>query len=314
MRKTKPSAHSLIESLGREEASLQGQEFLAPLLREGRARLRLQNLVYEVAVANAAPGWWRCRLCDARSAEVVDEALPWQRGDYLALWPALRMVLLEPLRNSTEHAWLALPYNPSDARQRFGLVGPRIVRLLEGGQPFERIIARVEGSTLWYDEPDRRADPATAEVLREGLAAEHATPPGASLGAGEQAAYHLLLEQRLAARAAAEAEAARRAAEAEATRRAAEAEAARRAATLDPTDRNLRHALEMGGARLIGYEQSRGGLRVTWERNGQRSVTLVDHDLSVVSAGICLSGQDRCFDLTSIVGVVLGGTSDDDYE
>jgi hypothetical protein len=303
MRKTKPSAHSLIESLGREEASLQEQEFLAPLLSEGRARLRLQNLVYEVAVANAAPGWWCCRLCDARSAVVVDEALPWQRGDYLALWPALRMVLLEPLRNSTEHAWLALPYNPSDARQRFGLVGPRIVRLLEGGQPFERIIARVEGSTLWYDEPDRRADPATAETLREGLAAEHATPPGASLGAGEQAAYHLLLEQRLAARAAAEA-----------ARHAAEAETARRAAALDPTERNLRHALEMGGARLIGYEQSRGGLRVTWERNGQRSVTLVDHDLSVVSAGICLSGQDRRFDLTSIVGVVLGGTRDDDYE
>ena len=60
----------------------------------------------------------------------------------------------------------------------------------------------------------------------------------------------------------------------------------------------------VGGARLIGYEISAGVLRVTWERDGQRSVTLVNAGLEVVSAGICLSGEDQRFDLASIVGVV----------
>jgi hypothetical protein len=41
-----------------------------------------------------------------------------------------------------------------------------------------------------------------------------------------------------------------------------------------------------------------------WERAGQRHVTLVNAQLCVVSAGICLSGGDQLFDLASIVGVV----------
>ncbi len=56
-------------------------------------------------------------------------------------------------------------------------------------------------------------------------------------------------------------------------------------------DTRLRAALALGGAQLIGYEPAGAGLRVTWERAGQRSVTLIAQDLSVVSAGICLSGR-----------------------
>src|SRR5262245_17103844 len=113
----------MIALLGGDEAALRGQEFLAPLLGRGRARLRVRGLVYELEVARAAPGWWICRALDARRAEVAGEALPWQRGDYLALWPVLRLVLLEPLGKATQaapRAWMALPYNPADARQRFG--------------------------------------------------------------------------------------------------------------------------------------------------------------------------------------------------
>ena len=155
--------------------------------------------------------------------------------------------------------------------------GPLALRLVEGGQPFERVIGRVEGATVWYDEPDRRGDPAIAEQLREALAVGQATPAVVGLGPGERASYALLAERRVAGRAA---------------REAARAE------------RRLRHALMIGGARLIGYETSAGVLRVTWERAGQRSVTLVNANLDVVSAGICLSGEDQHFDLASIIGVV----------
>jgi hypothetical protein len=227
----------------------------------------VRGLIYELAVAGAAPGWWLCAAQDARRARVLGEALPWQRGEYLALWPSLRLVLLEPLKGGD---WLALPYNPSDARQRFGLAGPLIVRLVEGGQPFERIVGRVEGLTIWYDAPDRRADPTQAEALRAALAEERAMPGVAGLGAGEQAAYALLITHTVR----------------------------------HSTDTRLRAALTLGGAQLIGYEPAGDGLRVTWERAGQRSVTLIATDMTVVSAGICLSGEDSRFDLASIVGVV----------
>ena len=70
------------------------------------------------------------------------------------------------------------------------------------------------------------------------------------------------------------------------------------------TERRVRDALTVGGARLVGYEAGEGILRVTWERDGQRSVALVNANLEVVSAGICLSGEDQRFDLASIIGVV----------
>ena len=264
----------LIDALAREEAAIRGQEFLAPLLQDGRARLRLRGLMHELAVAGARPGWWICRVLDARRAAVVDEALPWQRGDYLQLWPALRLVLIEPLKGG---AWTALPYNPSDAAQRFGITPPLVVQLVEGGQPFERVIGRVEGGTIWYDDVDRRADPATAEALRAALAAGKDEPGVRGLGAGERGAYALFAA------------------------REAEARAATAAARIE---QRVRHALEIGGARLLGYEMSEGYLRVTWERDGRRSVTLVRPDLGVVSAGICLSGEDQRFDLASVVGVV----------
>lgn len=269
----------LIDALAREEAGLRGREFLAPLTGAGRARLRVRGLVHELAVRAPRPGWWCCRALDAARAEALDEALPWQRGDYLALWPALRLVLVAPLREPAgpAAAWLALPFNPSDAAQRFGDGGPRVVQLVEQGRPFERVVGRVEGATVWYDEPDRRGDPLAAEALRAAWAAGRAEPGVAGLGPGEAAAYALLAER-------------------------AEQRRAREQRTRD--ERRLRQALELGGARLVDFQTDADGLRVVWERDGLRSAALVGRDLGVLSAGICLSGQDRRFDLTSIVGVV----------
>lgn len=267
---------SLLNHILAAEAALRGRELVAPLLGDGRVRTRVAGLVYTLAAQAPAPGWWRCRIVDAARAEVIGAAEPWQRGDYLALWPALRVVLLE---QAGPAAWLAMPLNPSDARQRFRLAGPQLLRLTEGGQAFARAIARVEGGALWYDDLDRRADPALAEALREACAAERPEPGVPGLAPGERAAYALRLGRAAAAR----------------------EDAARRAA-----EGRLRHAVGLAGARLLGYEPFGAGYRVTWERDGLVSTTLIDHDLTVASAGICLSGEDRRFDLASIVGVVAG--------
>jgi len=194
------------------------------------------------------------------------------------------MLTTEPLRGAD---WVALAFNPADAAQRFGMAGPLVVRLVEGGQLFERAIGRVAGATVWYDEADRRADPATAERLREALAAGHASPPIAGLGPGERAGYALLAARRAAAA------------------------AARESAGVE---RRLRNALTIAGARLVGYSVDAGVLRVTWERDGQRSVTLVSAQLDVISAGVCLSGADRRFDLASVVGVVQAAPQFARYE
>jgi hypothetical protein len=272
---THQRALKLVRALGRAEAAIRGQEFLAPLLRGGGARMRIQGLIYRLTVADAQPGWWLCRVVDARTAEVVTEAMPWQRGDYLALWPTIQLVLLAPLERD---AWLAMPQNLAAGQRLLGGAGPFVAHLVEGGQPFERVIGRVEGHAIWYDDLDHMADAATAEVLREAVAGENDLPRIKGLTDGEKLAYAFLFGQ---------------------TRK------GRLQRELQAQSNHVRAALAVGGAQLVGIEHAENGVRVTWERDGQRSVTMIDTRLNVVSSGICLSGEDARFDMTSIVGVVL---------
>jgi hypothetical protein len=286
------SALELINHISAQTQALRQRTFLTPLLRGGKARLRVDGLIYEITVRDERPGWWLCLCREGAVADIVGETLPFARGEYLALWPALRLVLLEPMRDGN---WLALPFNPADAAQRFALPTPLIVRLVEGGQPFERVIGRVEGATVWYDEIDRRADPLIAESLRARLAEGQAQPEVPGLAPGERAAYVLLWERSAAAR---------------------QLTAAAR------LERQLRHALNLAGAQLVGYEVHGDEVLVYWERDGERRPPIrLDAGGSVVTAGVCLSGQDRNFDLASVVGVVEqapafarrhGGWYDDD--
>jgi hypothetical protein len=269
---TNRRALDLVRKLGQAEAALRGREFLVPLVSGGSARLRLEGLIYTFRVPNARSGWWICHMMDARQAVIIAPALPWQRGEYLALWPVVQLVLLHEIRDGS---WLALPplMTGSDPVQQLG-----VVRLVENGQPFMRVLARAEGTVLWFDDIDHRADPATAEQLRVALAREQVNPQISGLLPGEKAAYALRFEQ---------------------TRIGREMKA------LERGEHRVRAALETGGAELLGLERSDNSWRVTWERDGQRSVTLIDPKLNVVSSGICLSGEDAKFDLASIVGVVL---------
>jgi hypothetical protein len=59
---------------------------------------------------------------------------------------------------------------------------------------------------------------------------------------------------------------------------------------------------------LIEYLERGDSYRVTYRVDGQRFTSSVNkEDLSVQIAGICLSGEDREFDLASLVGVLREG-------
>ena len=77
-------------------------------------------------------------------------------------------------------------------------------------------------------------------------------------------------------------------------------------------ERRLRAALALNGGELVGYEEEGENWRVVWQtRSGQSHVSTVARgDLTVVSAGICLSGYDSDFDLQSLVSVVEGAWDD----
>ena len=322
-RKPKVDARMLIAKLSKESIALQQREIIAPLLPGSRIRTRLGGMIHEFRPQSEFVGWGRFKPVNEREVEVLGEALPWERNAYLELFPALRALLLWPA-SAVERpgTWWALPFNESDARQRFGLgAEPFPVFLCDptnGAERFERVIARADGNMFWFEGPDVVADPTHAEWLRDAaLKAESTDNFLAGLAGSERLAllfwrihqFEIAMEQERRQQAKAER---RRQTEVRRQNRRQQREWLRQAAQRSTLEEQLRHALAKADATLHSFSEipnadgSLGNLVVEWSENGQkrRYRSTLDAGLSVVSSGICLSGRDRDFDLTSLVSVM----------
>ncbi len=71
----------------------------------------------------------------------------------------------------------------------------------------------------------------------------------------------------------------------------------------------LRRAVERGGGQLVEAAPTQQGWSVTWKRGNRTHVSQVDARLNVLTAGFCLSGQDRIQDLTSLISLLEGEES-----
>jgi len=321
----KVDARALIARLGQQGRDLQERELIAPLLTSGRIRTRLNGLVYEFRVRERFVGWGRFRPTSEAEARLIEEALPWERGTYLEVFPALRMLLLWPDSGGRfSGTWWALPYNEDDARRRFGLpMEPLPVFLCDpmaGAERFERVIVRVDGGARWFEGPDLRADPRHAEWLRDASAAESHEPlekllPG--LASSERLSLLLWRIHQLELAGAAPTGEMRPPQQRREQRDWLTGQARQRV-----LGEQLRHALSKADATLHSYSEvtaNDGSLRhlvVEWSEHGQtrRYRSLVDPGLNIVSSGICLSGQDHDFDLTSLVNVMVESPSWADYD
>jgi hypothetical protein len=261
----------ILNRLAAAEQQFVGSEFLAPMLRGGRAQVRIAGVICTLKAQPANfEGWGIFKATSHTTAELVRPARLAERQRYLELFPLLRAILC---RKDGDN-WLAIPAHQADSR--FRIQGLLPVRFVEEPQLFEVIEARFDGANCWFVRADSRRDPATAAYLRlvlEGMVPpEQVSRPG--LTAEERAAYALAYAQRLEDK-------------------------------RDRTEERLREALAHAGAEFVGYLERDDCYRVEYEVAGQRQVSVVSRkDLSVQVAGICLSGEDNNFDLQSLVGVL----------
>lgn len=266
--------HELLNNIAAQERKLLHMQFLAPCVPGGSIRTCVARLVYTFAAQPANfEGWGIFMPQNALTAQFVREASLPDTERYRHLLAAVRLHLLFRLRGRT---WLALPATPGT-----GKAEPVAVHLVEDGAPLDTVIARRDGSTYWFDSPDRRASPVVAtqlrEYLRSGIPAADIHVPG--LTPEHRAAYILVLEGLAALR-------------------------ARQQRRTD--EHHLREALAAGGGSLSELYDRDSYWLVDWcTPDGERHHSAIDkRDLTVISAGICLSGEDRQFDLQSLVGVV----------
>lgn len=266
----------LLHQIASAEAQLQSTQFLAPCVKDGRVRTRVAGMVYTFTPKpQRFEGWGIFQPVDEQTATRVEEADLPQIAAYLQQFPTIRLRLAYRLQNQT---WLAYPVNEADMRQRFKRVKPVLVHLVTQGVAFEQIIGRWNGNCCWFEEVDRRSDPAIAETLQstltqrvpiEELQFKGITPEMRSL-------YELVAQR------------------------------TEGFAQPQRDEKRLRQALKLGGGALHQFQDRGDYWTVDWTTaDGTRHTSAIaKDDLTVISSGICLSGRDRDFDLQSLVGVM----------
>ncbi len=274
MTRRKAEVARLVAEMAAAERGLEPTLFVAPVLPGGRVRLRVRGLVYEMAVVGAArPGFAVLRCAGDGRAAVVGEPSARQIAEYRRVFPAVRLIMLEPARER----WWGIAARPHGARVQ--VIGTAPVLLAEKVASFDTVVARCDGAALWFEGVDRRRDPRVARGLREALAADVAPDEvrAAGMTPEERAAYRMVWLQHHPER--------------------------RREETLQE---RLAGALARGGAQLDAWwVEADESVQVRFVVDGETHVSQVrGGDFTVTSAGICLAGQDEHFDLTSLVSVL----------
>lgn len=280
---------NLLNSVAREEEAALNREFLAPCVCGGKLRARVGKLIYTfVPKPDDFEGWGIFLPTSQKEAELLEEASLFQVSEYLQLLKAVRVRLAQQLRGQT---WLAYAANESDFAQRFGAARPVLVHLVSEGAQFEQIVVRTDGSSFFFEDTDRRADPQIARTLR-GELANNAQPQDLrfeNLTPEMRVCYELATQPYVPPK----------------KRRGSQ----RQHTPVPQSDeQRLGEALRTGGGSLEGYTDRGDYWVVEWtSRSGERHTSAIGKtDLTVISSGICLSGQDRNFDLQSLVGVIEG--------
>ncbi len=273
------NVRALIDKLAAQEALLRETRFIAPCVAQSRVRVWVARLLYTFRPTPPDfEGWGIFRVRDMHTADLVGTASLAQSDAYLKLFPRLHVRLATHIRG---RIWSAYATNESDARQHTNRITLAAVYLVDGARQFDQIVVRLDGPLCWFEHIDTRADPRPAEHLRRAL---HDRVPPADLQ----------LSGLTPAMAAAYALAVRRAPEFAAYRRQQDVRA------------RLRAALALGGGTLDDYTEHNDYYQLDWHTpDGEPHTSAVaKRDLTVLSAGICLSDRDADFDLQSLVGVV----------
>jgi hypothetical protein len=245
--------------------------------------VRVEGVVYEMTVEDRRfEGWGLFRMSSPGRARLVETASMSLVTNYLKLFPRKRFVLIDKF----DDHWFALAASTSDSR--FSLDRPVPIRLLAGNAAasFDSINARFDGAAFWFEGIERRRDPVVARTLRQEL--EKKVDPDRvhckGMTSQERLVYKILYLQRYSAEI--------------------------------PVDDRTRiaEALRHADATLDSFWFEGNVATVRFMVDGHMHTVQIDpRTMTAYSAGVCLSGRDTDFDLTSLVGVLRQAHAEWEY-
>ena len=259
---------NLFHKVEKAEKEFLNSEFIAPVAKHSKVSIRILGLVYEFIPTDPDfKGWAILKPLSSIHAKIVGSPSLLQISKYLKNFRKTRMVLCEKRRDT----WIGID-TQFDGQQK-------PIRLADGVQLFDEIVTRWDGRNFWFEEKDMSADPSLAHYLRKTLVdldpLEELRKSGLNLFHRRAYRWQLLLREEKISE-----------------------------VTLDKIQEAVRHA---GGSFKSYIEHSDSFTVIFSIGEGEYRATIEKEDFEILSAGICLSGQDRKFDLQSLVSVAKEG-------
>lgn len=266
---------NLFNKLASEEQAFNKVEFISPVIRGQKVRVRIAGVVMSLAVVRPEDfsGWGIFQPISFRSARWVRDPSLKEISAYLRLFPKVRLVLAF----RRKRAWYGVPATESD--RRFGFQQAVPVHLAEQCGRFDTAVVRFDGSQCWFESADPRRSRKIADRLRGQLQDYVELEAGDFAGCTpvETDIYETCLLQRLEHR-------------------------------KDSDEARIERSLLRAGAKYFSHHERGESFVVRYEVEGKSYHSTVDKgSFAIQSAGICLSGYDANFDLQSLVGVIREG-------
>jgi hypothetical protein len=276
MRSIDPS--ELLKQMAAKERKFRAQDFVAPYTQGSVFAIvpMHKGMLYRFRIKGFKDaGIGLFHPTSPNDAEFVSDAPFDQARTYLDALPKTLLVL----SYQTEQGWIALPLSEESTRKTLGIAGPVLVLNVSDAQRFDPIVARFDGVNFWFDELFTGADPVKADEMRalfqkgfQGNVNVKGVVPE------ERDAYSLACD------------------------------AWKQFAKIS-VESKVKQILKDGGARLGSFVVRGKNIEIKWtSASGEVYNSLVNKDtLDVISAGICLSGEDSKFHLKDLPHLIEQG-------
>ncbi len=291
----KNSILDIINKIGKEEKR---EKYVLIYLRRGQTNvcIKTDNLrqYYSLSRQVSKDGFYKITLKNQKikNFSKVKEDQEFEIVSYLESLPSIDYIISRPL---SDKEWLAVPFDPNRATSK-NLIGSQIIVECNDINYFDHVVCSLtEEGQLIYKDINCNFDPSASESIRNQfqdclekekyIKFDDIDVPKLSSFKTYQEAWNLATEEVLA----------------------------KKTKTIEKLKLNTRdyinHLFAKTDAKLKNVLIRKDLVEVQWEssRGGSYNSIARIKDLSIVSAGICLSNQDKKFDLVSLIGIVNQG-------
>ena len=265
----------LIKKVGEQESSLTKKVIVSPIFHNDTIVTKLCGLNYTFEITKQEPGWYKFKPHNAFKARKYGLAEPDEIERYLKLLPQIRITLAYK-KNS-------IYYGIPMKNNNLGIPENEVLEVYlvdDIPMDFDRVLARYDGENFWYESLDMSNDPSKGLFLREcfekRLSSDKVRYKGLTFDEKIAYAIRTKIDEEF---------------------------------KKSLQEGTLKGDVEHSGGKFISFIERRDHYAVTLEVDGQRYTAHVGKDRThrVISAGICLSGEDTKFDLKSLISLYRRG-------